>query len=111
MGSGLVPVIVALSDADQASIPHVDGDYQPFTFPCGNSAFPKYHMFCINIIMDGRKLADHMKPHSCHQFVHHGLPVVYRKLLYQLHVMDVLLKQRAFHVGQLSGDCGAHPVF
>ena len=99
MGSGAVPVLVALAHTEQAPVPHIDGDEQLLTLLGGHSPLPQDHGVGIDIVVDGGELLLHMELHAFDELVYHGLPVEHGEVLDDLHVVDILLKQLPGHIG------------
>lgn len=64
MRCGAIPILVALADADQATVTHVDGDQQLLAGLGGDRALTQDHGVRINIVVDGGKLIDRSKPHA-----------------------------------------------
>lgn len=48
VGGGAVPVGVALADADQAAVSHIDGDQHLLAGISGNRTLTKDHVVCVN---------------------------------------------------------------
>ena len=52
MRSGAVPFLISLTDTDEAPIPHVDGNEQLFSLPCGDGTLAQNHGVRIDIVVD-----------------------------------------------------------
>ena len=111
MGSGAVPVLVALAHTEQAPVPHIDGDKQLLALLGGHSPFPQDHSIGVDIVVDGGELLLHMELHAFDDLVHHSLPIEHGEVLDDLHVVDILLKQFPGHIGQGFRDTGLFEVF
>ena len=111
MGSGAVPVLVALAHTEQAPVPHIDGDEQLLPRLGGHSPLPQDHGVGIDIVVDGSELLLHMEFHALDDLVHHGLPVEHGEVLDDLHIVDILLKQFSRHISESLGDVGLLDVF
>ena len=106
MGGGAVPVLIPLAHAQQAPIPHVDGDEQLFPRLGRDRSFAQDHGIGVDIVVDSGKLFLHMELHPLDNLLHHGLPAQGGKALHQLHVVDVLVEQRSGDIGQRFGNGG-----
>ena len=106
MGGGAVPVLVALTHAQQGAVPHVDGDEKLFPRLGGHRPLPQNHGVGVDIVVDGGKLLLHMELHPLDNLVQHSLAVQPGEVLHQLHVVDILVEQRSGHIGQRPGDAG-----
>lgn len=52
MWSGAVPFLIPLTDANEAPIPHVDGNEQLFSLPCGDGTLAQNHGVRIDVVVD-----------------------------------------------------------
>ena len=107
---GAVPVLVALSDANQAAVPHIDGDDQAFASAGGNRALAQNHGVGIDVVMNGGKVFPHRETQAPDDFIHNGLAVEKGEALGQLHIVDIVVKQRPLHIGQLRRDRAGRPA-
>ena len=64
-------------------------------------------MLRVDVIVDRRELLRDVQPHAADQLIHHGAAVKRRKLLCQLHVVDIPRKQFARRVRQMLRDIRA----
>ena len=107
MGSGTVPVPIALACADKASVAHIDWYEEFLPFLRRNSALAEYHGIGVYIIVYSRELLLNMEVHTLDDLVHHCLSVEHGELLDYLHIVDVLLKELSLAVGKVLGNvCG-----
>ena len=111
VGGGEVPVRIALPHAEQAPVPHIDGDEQPLPRFGGDGALPQDPGVGVDVVVDRGKLLHHVELHPLDDHVHHGLPVEHGEALDDPHVVDVLRKQVPGHIGQGLGDAGLPGVF
>ena len=101
MRSRAVPVLIPCANADQAAVSHVDRDKQLFSLLGRYGALPENHGVRINVVMDGGENIHRSKAHTFQDDVHHSFPIEHRKLLRQLHIVDVVVEQLALHIGEV----------
>ena len=101
MRSRAVPVLIPCANADQAAVSHVDRDKQLFSLLGRYGALPENHGVRINVVMDGGENIHRSKTHTFQDDVHHSFPIEHRKLLRQLHIVDVVVEQLALHIGEV----------
>ena len=104
MRSRAVPVLIPCANADQAAVSHVDRDKQLFSLLGRYGALPKNHGVRINVVVDGGENIHCRKAHALQDDVCHGFPIEYRKLLRQLHIVDVVVEQLALHISEVFGN-------
>ena len=104
MGRRAVPLLVAFADADQTAVAHIDRDQELFSGLGGNSPLAEEHLFRIDVVVDGREFIDLRQTHAAQDHVGDRLAVERGKALRDVHIVDVILKQFPFHIGEIFGD-------
>lgn len=104
MRSGAVPFLISLTDTDEAPIPHVEGNEPTFLPSVQRRNLAQNHGVRVDIVVDRGKLIDRSKPHTRQNHIHHCFAVEYGELLRQLHVVNVVVKKCAFHIGKILGN-------
>ena len=104
MWGRIIPVLISLSNTNKRTIAHINGNQQFFSILCRYSALSQNHGISINIIMNGCKFFFYFQLHSFHQFIHHCFAVQYCKVLYQLHIMNIIFHKRAFAISKVFWD-------
>ena len=110
MWRGAVPFRIAFANANQATVPHIDGDQQFLPGLCRHRAFAQDHILRVDIIVDGRKLFLCRQSHPGQHHFQHGLAVQRRKPLSDAHIVDVILKEFSLHISQILGDKPHLPI-
>ena len=104
MGRRAVPVRVALPLADQAAIPHIQGDHDPLPALCGNGALPEDLLPYVDVVVDGFKRFDCRKLHPLEDPVGNRPAVDSCVLLHDLHVVQIVGKICPLQIGEFVGD-------
>ena len=104
MGRRAVPLLVAFADADQTAVAHIDRDQELFSGLGGNRPLAEDHLFRIDVVVDGREFLDLRQTHAAQDHVGDRLAVERGKALRDVHIVDVILKQFPFHIGEIFGD-------
>ena len=103
MRSRIVPVLVALSDTDKASITHVNRNQELFALERTYTTLPKNHGIGIDVIMNRRELVNDVvlvQAKTDADCINHGLTVEHCELLKNLHVIDVVLKKLPLNISK-----------
>ena len=103
VGGGAVPVGVAPADADEAAVPHIDGDQQLFALFGRDRALAQDHRVGVDVVVDGGELFRRGQPQTGEDDVGHGPAIEHGEALHDAHIVDVVLEQLPFHPGQVAG--------
>ena len=106
VGSGAVPVLVALTHADQGAVTHIDGDEELLPRLGGDRALAEDHLIHVDVVVDGLKGLQSGPAATLKNDLRHLLAVALGKLLADIHVMEVVLHEGAVEVAEVTGEGG-----
>lgn len=92
MRSRVIPFGIAFADGQNASVTHVDGNENLFTFMCGDGPFSENHLIDIDVVVDGMESFAGLQACSFQQGFGNLLPVQSGKLLAKSYIMQILLQ-------------------
>lgn len=85
-------------------VAHIDRDQELFSGLGGNRPLAEDHLFRIDVVVDGREFLDLRQTHAAQDYIGDRLAVERGKALRDVHIVDVILKQFPFHIGEIFGD-------
>jgi len=93
---GIVPVRVALAEADQTAVPHIHRDQHALALFRRNGSLAQNHGFQVDIVVDCRKAVCHLEIHVLYDLLCDGAAVELRVTLQNRHIVQIVVKQGAF---------------
>ena len=106
--SRTIPLGIALSSANQRTVPHIDRNQQQLLCLCRNRPFPKNLVFYIDIVVNRREPPLFFQLAAFQNGIRNCPTVPFGKFLHDLYIVKILLQQFSLTVCQFIGN---FPVF
>ena len=91
MGSRFVPVLIALSDAEQTAIPHIHRDNKLFAFFCRHCPFAQNHRIKVDVVVNRGDGFFHIQLYALDDVVGNSTAVQFSKCLRNTHIMQIIV--------------------
>ena len=91
MRCGAVPILIALANADERAVTHIDGDEKLLACLCRDCTLTEYHLIHVYVIVNGLEGLDSCPATTLKNNLCHLRAVSLCKLLTDIHVVEVIL--------------------